>query len=291
MQHPDHDDAPSHMLVVGNIVRSLVWQRELDFEVIAIQPETRKIQVKSKMGGGWFSAPEMWRIYDAASGNTMKFILPEPEGMPQCGEPVRDRTNGRIIEGGLCVLLPGHGGGCAPVPPLNAAMTPKRTMVVVGPEMGRMGWVCDVVHANTRTTDEPASTRPTEFKVQLDGDQAGAWYPIGAIEFEGEGDHGCTRCAADTTELYGGLCATCDVEVEYEEDEEDGEPVVLVAARKTGYVVRIEIDGGGYKGKDVGEMTQTEVVRWVEDMEPERQKVWLVSLIEWIRVNVREMKS
>jgi hypothetical protein len=89
-------------LRVGDVLRHTTWQKELDFVVLEILPEIRKIRVKSVMGGGLFSAPWHWVLRDGMR----EFVLPEAEaGTERCGIPVGTLNR-------LCALREGHDGLC-----------------------------------------------------------------------------------------------------------------------------------------------------------------------------------
>ncbi len=94
---------PLPILKVGDVVRNTAWQTELDFTVLVIDAEMRKIKLRSVMGGGVFSAPEKWLLHTSDGVPDRPFVLPVPEGPARCGEPVGNT-------GWLCAREP-HGDG------------------------------------------------------------------------------------------------------------------------------------------------------------------------------------
>ncbi len=56
----------------------------------------------------------------------------------------------------------------------------------------------------------------------------------------------------------------------------------------TGFYVRALADDGKWKSLDVGEMSATERDRWMQDLDHDRTRLWLATMLGWIRDNVKE---
>jgi hypothetical protein len=82
------------IIEVGDVVRNLRWQKDLDYTVRTVFPEYRSFQAESVMGGGVFSGPGNWRVKRGKA--FVEFDMPKAD-VDLCGKPI-----GKT--GKLCVL-------------------------------------------------------------------------------------------------------------------------------------------------------------------------------------------
>lgn len=56
----------------------------------------------------------------------------------------------------------------------------------------------------------------------------------------------------------------------------------------TGYYVRSEMDGGGYKTKELTELSDTELIRFFDTVDVKMARKWAIALVKWIKEHVKD---